>query len=518
MLDSFDHSRWPHYALIGAILIILILINFFFVRDYISSNSEIINNYPLRDADINPTREEAVAGLFYPADYYQLEKDVEDYLQTSAPKLIKRPHIIIVPHAGYMYSAQTAAMAYQRLLPFASDIKNVVLVGPAHRVALKGAALSTANRFKTPLGTVPVNKKINAELGTLPGFVFNDKAHKDEHALEVQLPFLQKTLKSFSIIPIVYGRAEARSLAEALRPLLLRNDTLIVISADLSHYLDDKTARLLDQTTAQMVENGEAIDEHQSCGATGINTAMLLAKQEGLRPQLLGMSNSGETSGDLNSVVGYAAWMYSKQEAPGPQLSPLEQEVENLQNFARHQKDNLLQIVKRALAEAAQQKHHQPSREDYPDVLFNKGAAFVTLTKDGQLRGCIGSLLPNKAIALDLANNTFAAANEDTRFEPLNPDELAKIKFSISLMSGYERIRFDTEEDLLNQVIPGTDGLVLRDGDRQGLLLPSVWKQLPNKKEFLNNLKIKAGLSPSYWSPKVKVYRFRTVEIKEDEA
>ena len=160
-------------------------------------------------------------------------------------------------------------------------------------------------------------------------------------------------------------------------------------------------------------------------------------------------------------------------------------------------------------------KHYTPSREEYPNVLFDKGAAFVTLTKSKELRGCIGSLLPNQAIALDIAKNTFAAANEDSRFAPLNEAELPQIKASISLLSSYEKIKFKSEEDLLSQVIPGTDGLVLIDGDRQGLFLPSVWKQIPQKQEFLNNLKIKAGLSPSYWSDNVKIFRFRTVEVSE---
>lgn len=517
MFDKFeiDYHRLPRYFLITAVVIVVLLLNFFFIRDYVSSNSELINNYALRDADMNKTREAAVAGLFYPADHYQLEKDVDGYLHTAVPPLSRRPHIIIVPHAGYMYSARVAAKAYQRLLPFGREIKKVIMVGPAHRVPVSGAALSSADKFKTPLGTILTDRETTEYLAALPEFAYNDKAHKDEHSLEVQLPFLQKTLQDFRIVPIVYGKIQPEKLAQALLPLSERNDTLVVISADLSHYLDSDTAKLLDTATAQMIAEGKPLDPHQSCGATGINTAMLLARKQGLRPELLDMANSGDTAGSKDSVVGYAAWMFAEPEAPEPELSPLEQEVENLDNFARHNKDNLLKIARQALIEAAAGKRYQPSRDDYPDVLFNKGAAFVTLTKNGGLRGCIGSLLPTRAIALDIAANTFAAATEDSRFPPVKAEELPQIKFSISLLSGYERIRFDNEEDLLNKIVPGIDGLVLRDGDRQGLFLPSVWKQLPDKKDFLNNLKIKAGLSPSYWSPKVKIFRFRTVEVSE---
>ena len=517
MFDKFDPAQLPRYVFLAAIILALIVLNLYFVHKYVSSNSDTINDYALRDEDINPVRESAVAGLFYPADYYQLEDTVNGYLKTVGSAMSKRPHMIIVPHAGYMYSAKVAASAYQRLLPFAKTIKKVVLIGPAHRVAVKGAALSSAASFKTPLGMVPTDKDIIAKLATQPLFCYNDKAHKHEHSLEVQLPFLQKILTNFTIVPILYGQSDPQKLAEALQPLLKREDTLLVFSADLSHYLSDDDAKLLDGTTAKMVAAGQPLADHQSCGATGINTAMILAKKLGLHPQLLDMANSADVSGDTDSVVGYAAWIFAQKESANkPKLSPLEQEVENLNNFARHNREDLQKIVTQALNYATQDKHYQPSRTEYPDVLFDKGAAFVTLTRNGELRGCIGSLLPNRAIALDLAENAYAAANEDSRFAPLSAEELKDTKYSISLLSGYERIRFTSQDDLLEQIIPEIDGLVLRDGDRQGLFLPSVWKQLPNKKDFLNNLKIKAGLSPSYWSPKVKIFRFRTVEINDE--
>ena len=517
MPDNYETEgrHWFKYSILTVLAVAIISLNLFFVRRYISSNSDLINDYSLRDNDINTVRDTAVAGLFYPADYYQLESSIKGYLQTSDPVLSKRPHIIVVPHAGYIYSAKVAAKAYQHLLPFAQEIKKVILVGPAHQVVLKGAALSSATDFKTPLGLVPTDKELTSSLVALPEFKINDKAHKKEHSLEVQLPFLQKTLNRFSIVPIVYGRIEPEKLAAALRPYLLRNDTLLVISADLSHYLDNDAAQAVDSATAQMVASGRPLGEHQSCGATGINTAMLLAKSAGLRPQLLDMANSGDATGNTDSVVGYASWMFTAPETAKPELSPLEQEVENLSNFARHNRENILNIVSAALQAAASGKHYEPSRDDYPDVMFDKGAAFITLSLNGELRGCIGSLLPHRAIAIDLAENSYAAAREDSRFVPLTPDELKKIGYSISLLSGYEPVSFVDEEDLLTKISAGTDGLVLRDGDRQGLFLPSVWKQFPDKKEFLNNLKIKAGLSPSYWSAKVKIVKFRTVEITQ---
>ncbi len=512
---EFDTRHLWRYIGIAIIVISILLLNFYFIHDYISSNSSQIKDYSLQDEDINPIREAAVAGLFYPADVYQLEKTIQGHLQMVSPRLGRRPHIMIVPHAGYMYSAEVAAKAYQQLLPFNNEIKNVIILGPAHRVPLKGIGLSTASNFRTPFGKIKTNQKITESLLQYPLFNYNDKAHRNEHALEVQLPFLQKTLKNFTIVPMVYGDVDYSVLAKTLLPLINQNDTLLIISADLSHYLDDKNARKVDAQTAQMIASGIAIDEHRSCGSIGINTAMFIAKQLGLRPQLLDMANSGDVSGETDKVVGYASWVFAGAPEPEEELSPLEQEVKNISNFVRHNRQNIIKIVKKSLEAAALGKEYKPTREEHPNVLFDKGAVFVTIKLENKLRGCIGSLLPTKAIALDIASNTYLAAREDKRFEPLTIDELPEISFSVSILSGYERVRFNSEEDLLSKIVPQKDGLVLRDGDRQGVFLPSVWEQFPSSVEFLNNLKIKAGLSPSYWSDNVKIYRFRTVEVKD---
>ena len=148
--------------------------------------------------------------------------------------------------------------------------------------------------------------------------------------------------------------------------------------------------------------------------------------------------------------------------------------------------------------------------------MFDKGASFVTLTRAGKLLGCIGSVFAHQSIARDVADNTYAAALEDKRFNPLTADDLAQTEITISLLTGYERIRYQDEADLIRQIEAGKDGIVLRSGDRQALFLPSVWKELPDKQEFLNNLKLKAGMTPSYWSNKIKVYRFYTVEITDN--
>ena len=260
----------------------------------------------------------------------------------------------------------------------------------------------------------------------------------------------------------------------------------------------------------------ETLSQHQSCGATAVNTAMKVAQHFGLVPQLLDMVNSGDVTNDKSRVVGYGAWVYDipKEE---PKLTGIELEQRHLQNFANHNKEKLLEIVDFSLKGAV--LHHEkyrPKRRKLSDVMFDKGASFVTLTQKGKLRGCIGSVVPSKGIAIDIADNTYAAALHDNRFSPVMPNELENIDFTISLLTNFEPISFSSYDDLLKKIKPGVDGLLLEDGERSGLFLPAVWKQIPNPHNFLTELKIKAGLMPSYWSDTLKVFRFRTVEIKND--
>ena len=513
---EFDRRKIPSYFMIMTIVAIVIFFNISYFRNYISANNEQIADYALSDEDINPVRESAVAGLFYPADVYQLDKELDGYLEHVSPEQSGRPRIMIVPHAGYKYSAQVAAHAYKKLRPFKNKIKKVFLLGPSHHVFVKGVALSPAKQFKTPLGVINTDESITAELKQHDLFKMDGKAHKKEHALEVQMPFLQKTLENFTIIPMLYGEADPEMIAAALYPYLKEDNAVLIVSADLSHYLDYDTAKIVDAQTAEQIGQSLDINHHQSCGATAVNTAVKLARAFGLTPQLLDMANSGDTGTDKTRGVGYGAWAYQEPE-DDPVLSKLEQEQKHLQNFARHHKASLLEIVKKSLEHAVLRKPpYRPERKNFNDVLFDKGASFVTLHKNGNLRGCIGSLLPVKAIAADLADNAYSAAMQDKRFSPVKPREFKDITFTISLLTNFEQINFNSYEDLLSKIQPEVDGLFLQDGKREGVFLPAVWKELPDKHEFITQLKIKAGLSPTYWSDKIKFFRFRTVEIQND--
>lgn len=516
---KIDTSKVSRYVLWGVLILALLVLNYWYLNKYLSSNSSLITSYQVKEDELAKYRNPVVAGLFYSANSLALEKSIEDYL--SSGRFVKynssQPKLIIVPHAGYAYSAGTAAKAYILLQKYAKSIKNVIILGPSHYYGGKGAYLSNADFFKTPLGKIRVNKKMVDEIASSsPDIQVNNEAHRKEHSIEVQLPFIQKVLPKAQIIPIVYGNIAPQALSSVLQKYILSSDTILIVSADLSHYYNYNDAQKIDMQTAQKISNKEAIDEHSSCGAIGINSALLIAQYNNYRPQMLELINSGDTSGDKSSVVGYGSWSFYPDSHPQQPKSKLEKEVESLQEFASLYKKDLRNIVKTSLQKAiTKQKHYSPSRRSFPEDVFDKGASFVTIYKNGELRGCIGSVLPTMSIAQNIADNTYSAALEDSRFSAITEDELPYLTYSISLLSGFEEIKYGNETDLLNQIKNNIDGIVIRDGDRQGVFLPSVWEQLPDKEEFFKQLKVKAGMNPEYWNNRIKVYRFRTVEVKD---
>ncbi|TXF11300.1 AmmeMemoRadiSam system protein B [Pelomicrobium methylotrophicum] len=261
-------------------------------------------------------RPAAVAGVFYPGDAQTLALTVTTLLQEadrpgSANSVALLPKAVIVPHAGYVYSGPVAATAYARLRAGRDRMKRVVLVGPCHRVPVRGIALPGVERFATPLGTVAVDQEAAALLRRYPQIVVSPEAHAWEHSLEVQLPFLQMVLGSFAIVPLAVGTASAEQVAEVLEALWGGPETLIVISSDLSHYLPYDVARQVDSATAHaIVSLQHGIDHEQACGAIPVDGLLLTAKRRGLEAQLLDLRNSGDTAGDKARVVGYGAFAF----------------------------------------------------------------------------------------------------------------------------------------------------------------------------------------------------------------
>jgi AmmeMemoRadiSam system protein B len=269
-------------------------------------------------------RPAAVAGSFYPGDAGALAAEVSSYLAEARPGTTgaRAPKAIIAPHAGYMYSGPVAASIYSRLVSLRGKIRRVVLAGPAHRVYVAGAAIPASRAFASPLGDVPIDLGAMEALHALPFVEVDDRAHAQEHSLEVHLPFLQSVLGSFELVPIVVGDASPVEMSRLLELLWGGPETLVVVSSDMSHYLPYKSARGRDRKTAEAIANLEAnVVSEEACGAAPINGLLRAARDKGLRCEIVDLRNSGDTAGGghlmagLDRVVGYGAFAFTEPDA-----------------------------------------------------------------------------------------------------------------------------------------------------------------------------------------------------------
>ena len=263
-------------------------------------------------------RPPAVAGMFYPGRPGELMATVDQLLAEAPAIAMPQPKVLIVPHAGYIYSGATAAQAYATLAPWRSTIRRVVLLGPTHRVAVNGLALPKTDVFSTPLGNVRLDHAAMAELADLPQVVFSDHVHAEEHSLEVHLPFLQRVLDDFMLVPLAVGHAAPEAVAEVIERLWGGPETLIIISSDLSHFMSYAAANRVDRDTCQhILQLDTHIRTEQACGAYPLNGLLLVASRRGLVPRMLQHCNSGDTAGDKQRVVGYAAFTFQQGEHHG---------------------------------------------------------------------------------------------------------------------------------------------------------------------------------------------------------
>jgi MEMO1 family protein len=257
------------------------------------------------------SRPAAVAGSFYPGEPSALAAEVTTYLAAGGSAAARAPKAIIAPHAGYMYSGPIAGAVYARVAPLAGTIRRVVLAGPAHRVYVRGVAVPAAREFQTPLGPVPIDMDAVAVASRFPFVEVSDRAHALEHSLEVHLPFLQAALGDFSLVPLVVGDAEPGEMAALFEALWGGDETLVVVSSDLSHYLPYESARRRDGGTARAILDLEArLVPEDACGAAPINGLLALARRRGLEPELVDLRNSGDTAGSRDRVVGYGAFAF----------------------------------------------------------------------------------------------------------------------------------------------------------------------------------------------------------------
>lgn len=451
-------------------------------------------------------RKPAVAGIFYPADRYELSRKIAGYLDKVGYQRVKGNLVaIVVPHAGYDYSGQVAAYAYKELE--GREFKRVILLGASHFARFDGISVAEYDYYETALGRVKVDQEFTRQLAKgNPAIVFLPEAHEKEHSLEVQLPFLQTVLKKdFKIVPVIFGTpslANSRILAMSLAGKI-DDETLIVCSTDLSHYHDYETAASMDKKTTGAILKGDIASfvemlqegECEACGTPALITTMLLAPTLGANQvELLQYANSGDlpagrhgVTGDKSRVVGYAAIAYSYQSSP----------------LTEKDKGELLRIARKTL-EAHLAGKEIPGHKIEKGMLAEKRGAFVTLTKKGKLRGCIGYIQPYKPLAEAVQEMVVAAATKDSRFAPVTKSELKDIDIEISALSRLKRVR-DVEEIKI-----GRDGLYIIARGKSGLLLPQVATEWDwDRDQFLEQVCYKAGLPKDTWKDKeALLYRF----------
>ena len=461
-----------------------------------------------------PVRRPAVAGSFYPADPAHLRAAVHALLEQAAPGSAgPAPKAVVAPHAGIAYSGAVAARAYVRLLPLRGRIARVVLLGPVHRVPVRGIALPGSIAFDTPMGRIPMDSAALEALRALDWITESPEAHVPEHSLEVHLPFLQEALGSFALVPLAVGAATPDEVARTLDLLWGGAETLVVISSDLSHYLPYATARRTDQDTVQdILALDPHIDHHHACGATPLNGLLLLARRRGLVPELLDLRNSGDTSGDRSRVVGYASVAFHE---PARGAGAIARDAS-----ASGQPVPALGRLLLALARATigrQLGLQMTARADAPR-LAEPGATFVTLRDNGALRGCIGSLQAHRPLGDDVRHNARSAAFLDPRFRPLALGEFERVSVEVSLLSAPQPMAAADEAEALAQLQPGVDGLILSCGAHRATFLPQVWDELPDPRVFMAHLKRKAGLAATFWSAELRLERYRVQKWAETEA
>lgn len=456
------------------------------------------------------TRKSVIAGTWYPGHPDLLRSEIRKYLDKALVPDIKGRLIgIIAPHAGYMYSGPVAAYAYKLLgkHPF----KRVVVISPSHHAYFQGVSVYTLGGYETPLGVVPLDRELISELLRICHVVKDlPEAHAQEHALEIQLPFLQVMLgNDFLLTPIIIGTQSydvCSQLAESLSEICRDKNVLLVASSDLSHYHNDREARILDGTIIKRIESFDpkGLDEDlrngiaEACGGGPIVTVMLASKAIGAnKAKVLKYATSGDVTGDRSAVVGYMSAVFFDN--PGKGNVKIGVDL----GLSESEKQILKQLARETI-EACVYEKPLPYLNNLTEKLKEPRGAFVTIHKGEQLRGCIGMIEGYRPLWETVRDMAIQAAFNDPRFPPLQPHELKDIDIEISILTPLKPIDNPEEIEI------GVHGIVVRRGPYSGLLLPQVavehgW----DKKTFLEWTCRKAGLEPDAWKESsTKIYVF----------
>jgi MEMO1 family protein len=469
------------------------------------------------------------AGQFYDTDGARLGQQIDGFLAAAAPA---RPagtiRVLIVPHAGYIYSGRLAGLGYKTVQ--GGDYETVVILGPTHRVDFRGASIWPDGAFATPLGEAAVDAEAARDLAKATGFRFVPEAHAQEHSVEVQVPFIQRALPRAKIVPVVIGRPEEstmRALASALAGLAKTRKVLVVVSTDMSHYLSQKDAAEEDAATIALVKGRQTSTllrmaergENTLCGAAGVVTALFYAERMGAAEvEILGHTDSTEGGGPDDRVVGYFAAVVSTKPARGAAAGKTETAEppaggprvdEEDFTLSPEEKKELLTLARKTL-ESFLKDGSIPDRAASRPRFEEPRGAFVTLTRNGALRGCIGYIEPVMPLGSAVQRCAVYAASEDPRFEPVTARELKDLRIEISVLTTPRRI----DDPKLVEV--GRHGLIMSRDGRRGVLLPQVpvenrW----SREEFLDQTCRKAGLPADAWKKGATIEAFEAIVFHE---
>lgn len=480
--------------LIVAIITLIIIIKFNINKE----NNLNINNMINKEQE-KIIRPAAVAGSFYLNDKKELNKQINNFLTNVNYKNYPDLRAIIVPHAGLIYSGQTAAYSFKQLEN--KDIKRVILIGPAHHEYLEKFGLSHANIWETPLGNVEIDiEKIN-ELEKNSEFIFADSAMDQEHSLEIQLPFLQTILKNdWQLIPIIAGQVSEKEINSAAKIInkLIDEETILIISTDLSHYHLKKEANEIDKICLKSIKNLEFNPECEACGEVPLKLLFEIGKEINWQSEILNYSDSGDVSGD-EEVVGYVSAVLT-----GEVKNNLEKN-----EYSQEEREYLLKLARDTIQYAFENNGKLMPVQNIPDKLKEKRGVFVTLHKENKLRGCIGYIEAVEELYKAVQSNALSAAFNDNRFNPLEKNELKDCEIEISILT----IPQKTE---LTKIKENIDGVILRQNNNQATYLPQVWEDISGPAEFYGSLCIKAGLQADcYTDPETEFYKYQAEIFKE---
>ena len=449
-------------------------------------------------------REPVAAGQFYPQNSNELYSLIKSFLDNTEKTISEEVHAIIVPHAGYQYSGEIAAKSFKQL---DRQYERVFVIASNHNsdINFNGISLPIKyTHYKTPLGETEISKTSYELLNTKSGLFKSVEGAHDMQMIEVELPFLQALNPNFKLIPMILGKLTDNQIEEFVNKLLEYDDgkTLYVFSIDLSHYYPYNEALKLDGFClgSLMSYNYKNINQCITDGNNILLAFLQLAVQKNLDISVVDYKNSGDTTGNKESVVGYSS-VVAHNKTP---LSNSEKSL--LLSLAR---DTIELYVK-------DNEMLEPKLIFTFTKLFRKKGLFVSLEKDGILRGSIGSLMPVQPMYLAVRDNAINAATKDTRFEPVQLDELDKITITVSVLDIPILIKANNWQEYLDQLTPLEDGVIIVYNNKQSTYLPQVWEQLPDKEGFLSRLCLKQGSPEDCWkSPNVDIYKYSAQVFSE---